>query len=428
MPRPAARILVALENPAKEDALVRLAATLATSPDAELHLAHALTPDETARNGDSARRHGLDHAAQVAAEVGVVASPHLVEGETVTEAILASAGEWGCNMMAMGWYADVDRRTILASTNRALAKSLDIDTLIFKEKSFHPARKILVPTGGGGHSLMGLQIADDLARAWGAELTVTRVARDAECRPENPILQRYCQQVRQDTEIRMRLLNIDAPIEVVLSPDVVRPIVDRASGSDLLVLGASNDWRQEEHLAGSIPDEIAYRAPCSVLMVRSRGPTPSQLSNIFWEQTIRLDLHPKDKWEAIDQMVDILVEEKQVPVSERDRVLAAARDRESESSTAIGRQTAIPHAPIDGLPGIIGALGICPDGVDFNGLDGQRVHFIFLLLTPLQNYRSYVPVLAQIATLMHSDEARSAFRKCQTPSELTAVIKRQEHR
>ena len=109
-------------------------------------------------------------------------------------------------------------------------------------------------------------------------------------------------------------------------------------------------------------------------------------------------------------------------------VLAAARARERQSSTAIGRQTAIPHAPIEALPGIIGALGICPEGVDFKGLKDELVHFIFLLLTPQQNYRSYVPVLAQIATLMHSDEARSAFRGCQTPSELTALIKRHEQR
>ena len=56
----------------------------------------------------------------------------------------------------------------------------------------------------------------------------------------------------------------------------------------------------------------------------------------------------------------------------------------------------------------------------------EPVHFIFLLLTPQQNYRSYIPVLAQIATLMHTEEARSAFLRCQTPSELMAVIKRQE--
>ncbi len=250
MTRSDARILVALENPSREDALVHLAATLASSPNAELHLAHALTPDESNRNGGAARK-GLDHAVEVAAEVGVVASPHLVEGETVTAAILDSAGEWGCNMMAMGWYADVDRRTILASTNRALAKSLDIDTLIFTEKSFHPAQKILVPTGGGGHSLMGLQIADDLAGEWGAELAVTRVARDAQCRPRDPILQRYRQQVREDTELRLRLLNIDAHIEVVLSPDVVSPIVTGVGSSCCWRGWSPTTWRKESSARAS---------------------------------------------------------------------------------------------------------------------------------------------------------------------------------
>jgi PTS system fructose-specific IIC component len=125
-------------------------------------------------------------------------------------------------------------------------------------------------------------------------------------------------------------------------------------------------------------------------------------------------------------MVDVLVEEKQVPSSQRDTVVAAAREREQKSSTSIGRETAIPHAPLPDLPGIIGALGVCPDGVDFNGIHGDAVRYIFLLLTPQQNYRTYIPVLAQIAALMHTDETRNAILHCETPSELTALIKNQE--
>jgi mannitol/fructose-specific phosphotransferase system IIA component (Ntr-type) len=107
-------------------------------------------------------------------------------------------------------------------------------------------------------------------------------------------------------------------------------------------------------------------------------------------------------------------------------VLAAARGREEKSSTSIGRETAIPHAPLPDLPGIIGALGVCPEGVDFNGVHGDVVRYIFLLLTPQQNYRTYIPVLAQIASLMHTQETRNAILRCQTPSELTALIKNQE--
>ena len=422
MPKSAARILVALENPATEDALVRLAATLATAPRGELHLTHVVTPDQAPRPGLEDQ---LRSAACLAAGMGVSAVPHLVHGDTVKGAVEDGIKRWSCDILLMGWYGDVDRTTVLSSPNRELTKALDVDTLIFKDKGFETARRVLVPTGGGTNSLLGLEVAHQLARAWSSEMLAVRVARYAGAREDAPLLERYCRQLGDDLEMQLRLLEIDAPSRVVPASEVVAPLIELAREDDLLVLGGSNDWRQEEFLAGSIPDEIAYKAPCSVLMVRSRSPGGNRLSSIFWEHTIRLDLHPRDKWEAIDQMVDILVDEKQVPPSQRDTVLDAARARERKSSTSIGRETAIPHAPLPGLPSIIGSLGICPEGVDFSG-PGGAVRYIFLLLTPQQNYRTYIPVLGQIASLMHADETRGAMLQCQTPSELTALLKSRE--
>ncbi len=423
MPKSALRILVALEDPAMEDSLVRLAATLAREPRGELHLTHVVTPDSPPRPDAQA---ALERAAELAAEMDVGAIPHLVHGSTVTGAVEDALQRWSCDVLMMGWYGDVDRTTVLSSRNRDLAKTLDVDTLIFKDKGFGGIRRLLVPTGGGTHSLMGLEVSQQLAHTWQAQMLAIRIARDSACRPDDRILQRYVQQITDDLRLQLRLLDIDAESEVIPAREVVATIIDMAQEDDLLVLGASNDWRQEDFLAGSIPDEIAYKAPCSVLMVRSRNPGNYRLSNIFWEHTIRLDLHPKDKWEAIDQMVDVLVEEKQVPPSQREMVLAAARGREEKSSTSIGRETAIPHAPLPDLPGIIGALGVCPEGVEFNGLNGDVVRYIFLLLTPQRNYRTYIPVLAQIASLMYTEETRSAILHCETPSELTALIKNQE--
>ena len=422
MPRSAVRILVALENPATEHALVRLAATLATEPRGELHLTHVVTPDQPPHPGVEEQLQG---AADLATTMGVDAIPHLVHGDTVTSAVQDGLERWNCDLLLIGWRGDVDRTTILSSRNRDLTKSMDVDTLIFKDKGFVAARRVLVPTGGGTHSLLGLEVAHHLARTWSSAMLAVRVARHARPQPGDPLLERYCRQLRDDLQMQLRLLDIDAPHQVVPATEVVAPLIDISREDDLLVLGGSNDWRQEEFLAGSIPDEIAYKAPCSVLMVRSRSPGGNRLSSIFWEHTIRLDLHPRDKWEAIDQMVDILIEEKQVPQSQRGTVLQAARARERKSSTSIGRETAIPHAPLPGLPSIIGSLGICPAGVDFSG-PGGPVRYIFLLLTPQQNYRTYIPVLGQIASLMHTDETRNAILHCQTPSELTALIKGQE--
>ena len=71
-------------------------------------------------------------------------------------------------------------------------------------------------------------------------------------------------------------------------------------------------------------------------------------------------------------------------------------------------------------------MGILPQGVDFEGTTDEQVHFIFLLLTPQQNYRSYIPILAQIATLVRTDGAPEALLASQTPAEVTALLKRQE--
>lgn len=423
MPDSVTRILVPLEDPDVEEPLVRLASAVAAARQGHLHLVHVVTGD--GEEGGEAEA-SLARAASLADAVGVQVTPHLIRGDTVSQAIQDASRQCACSMMIMGWHRGLDRDAVRTAKNLALAKTLDVDTIILKERSLGEVRRILVPTGGGGHSIMGLQVAQQLARTWNAEMRVVRIARDHECRQDDPILQRYCAQIYEDTQLKLQLLGISAPIEIVPSSDVSESILSRAADSDLVVLGVSNDWLQEEHLAGSIPDEIASRSPCSVLLVRSRSATKARLSDIFWEHTIRLDVQAADKLQVIELLVDTLVEEKQVPAAERDNILAAARRREEQGSTAMGRETAIPHAPIPDLPAIIGALAVCPEGVAFDEAGQQLVRYIFLLLTPQQNYRSYIPVLAQIATLMHDDEARARFLDCQNPAEVTALIKKQE--
>jgi mannitol/fructose-specific phosphotransferase system IIA component (Ntr-type)/nucleotide-binding universal stress UspA family protein len=423
MPSTQLRVLVPLEDPSTEAALVELAAALANPPWGELHLTHVITPNAKKIADVDVL---LAQRAEDAMELGVGALVHIQNGEDVTQEIRRAIERWSCNMMLMGWKADVESTAILAAANRALTKDVDVDTLIFKERNFAPAKRILVPTGGGPHSLLGIQIAYDLAQTWGAELEILRIARDPRCDPNDPLLRRYCSQLTQDTHLQLDLLGIDVPLTIIPSTEVVPAIIEQSKGHDLVVIGASNDWRQEEHLGGSIPDKIANRVPCSALMVRSAVANTMHLSRIFWEQMIRLEMRPKDKWDAIAQMIEVLIEEEQFPSTERQMVLDAAIGREQQSSTALGHNTAIPHAPIPNLPGIIGCLGICPEGIDFENKNGEKVHFIFLLLTPQQNYRSYIPILAQIASLVRNDDTRRALLTCQTPSEVTAQLKKQE--
>ncbi len=416
------KILVPLEHPDMEGGLVRFAAAMAQTRGGEMHLTHILEDGESSETAESL----LQQATAVATDQGATAIPHIVRGPNVTKGIQEAVTQWDCNMMIMGWYRSVDKLSVLAAQNRDLAKEVRLDTLILKERDLGKAKRILVPSGGGSHALTGVQIGYELAQLWDSELEVLRIARDRRCNPDDPILQRYCEQLREESNLQLSLLNIDTPTTILPASDVVSTVVERASSDDLVILGASNEWRQDEYLAGSIPDEITNKASCSVLMVRSTLPNRPSLTDIFWVNTIRLDLRSKSKWEAVETLVDALVDEKQVPASQQQMVLETAMARERETSTAIGHEIAVPHARIPNLPGVIGCLGICPEGIDFEGPYAEPVRFVFLLLTPQQNYRSYIPVLAQIATLMRPDETRQEFLRCQTPTEVTALIRRQD--
>jgi nucleotide-binding universal stress UspA family protein len=57
--------------------------------------------------------------------------------------------------------------------------------------------------------------------------------------------------------------------------DVIEAILQEVDEGmhDLLVIGASNEWLVKSLLAGPLPDAVAARATCSVLMVRRYEPT-----------------------------------------------------------------------------------------------------------------------------------------------------------
>src|SRR6476661_1821124 len=62
-------------------------------------------------------------------------------------------------------------------------------------------------------------------------------------------------------------------------------------------------------------------------------------------------------------------------------VVAEILRRESLGSTGIGRGGAIPHSRHEGLPRLIGTLGLSKAGIPFDSIDEQNVRMVFLFLT-----------------------------------------------
>ena len=125
--------------------------------------------------------------------------------------------------------------------------------------------RVLVASGGGPHARFGLRLAASLARAGDGTVTVFRAVSTTEgvhTEAESEALVKTAE----------RVIGRDPPVEarVTVSSSVVDAIVEETQrgGYDLLIIGGSDERTVKSLLFGTIPDTIAGRAPCPVLVVR----------------------------------------------------------------------------------------------------------------------------------------------------------------
>ncbi|MEM9660628.1 MAG: PTS sugar transporter subunit IIA, partial [Planctomycetota bacterium] len=95
---------------------------------------------------------------------------------------------------------------------------------------------------------------------------------------------------------------------------------------------------------------------------------------------IRTNLEVDAKEEAIRGMASALLDAGKVPEDQFESIVEAILKREELGSTGIGRGVAVPHTKHPSVNELVGAVAVSEDGVDFDSLDGEKVHLLFLLI------------------------------------------------
>lgn len=98
--------------------------------------------------------------------------------------------------------------------------------------------------------------------------------------------------------------------------------------------------------------------------------------------------------------------------------------REGLGSTGIGRTVAIPHTRFEGLPRLIGTLGISRSGIPFASIDHKDVHLVFLLLSRPDDPAPHLQALDQIVRVTERDEFITEMMRCQTHEAMWDLIER----
>ena len=168
-----------------------------------------------------------------------------------------------------------------------------------------------------------------------------------------------------------------------------------------------------EELTGEIRDEF-------------EPPPTLTLSETLVEEAFVPELKETDRSEAIREVLEKLHAAR--PVFNKEDALKAILKRESNFSTALGHQTAFPHARLPGLSKPIIGVGISQEGISFPSADNQPVKVIFLILTPFNEPTSQLNILSLLSNLISNLTLRKRLFSAKTPANLIDIARTFENK
>ncbi len=151
-----------------------------------------------------------------------------------------------------------------------------------------------------------------------------------------------------------------------------------------------------------------------------------RIADLLQKPGILVNFKAQDKTDALTRLAHYLASlyDLKTPEYVAQKVLA----RESEMSTGIGYGIAIPHARIDGLDRLYMVAASISEGIEFDAIDEQPVHLIFMMLSPTNTSVDHTRILSSLSRIMSYEEIRTGLREAQTPDEFLEIIVRGEDR
>ena len=148
------------------------------------------------------------------------------------------------------------------------------------------------------------------------------------------------------------------------------------------------------------------------------------ISDILRPSMIRLDLKSASKEELFEEMVQMYVSAG--IVKDREGAVMALLEREAKMSTGISSGFALPHGKIPEVKGVQLALGVVPEGMDFESLDDEPVYVVIMLFSEPGNPTPHIEALSEISRLLLIPGFLDRIRAAKNAQEVLKVIRAEE--
>ncbi|MCK4401212.1 PTS sugar transporter subunit IIA [bacterium] len=153
-----------------------------------------------------------------------------------------------------------------------------------------------------------------------------------------------------------------------------------------------------------------------------------RLTDFINKDAVCIDLKSNDKTAVLYELVDILLKSGGIKNgnSNKEKLFNILCEREKLGSTGITNGAAIPHGKSDMVKRITIAIGISPNGVDFDSIDGGKTCIFALLIAPSSSAAPHLRALARIARLFKNKIFRHVLINTKSPEDVIKLIATEE--
>lgn len=132
----------------------------------------------------------------------------------------------------------------------------------------------------------------------------------------------------------------------------------------------------------------------------------------------------ENKDDVINELIDLLNGDQHV--IDLEEVRKCVFEREEKMSTGVGKGFAIPHGKTNSVTDILAAFGKSTTPIEYNSLDGEPVHLVFLLIGKETLLAKHIKLLSRISRLMNNEEFRKKLIEAESKESILKIFQEEE--
>lgn len=153
----------------------------------------------------------------------------------------------------------------------------------------------------------------------------------------------------------------------------------------------------------------------------SNDETQTESEQVFHEKVITIEDAEMSRDDAIDKLIHTLKHHNFI--DDEEMLKEAVLKRESESTTAIGMNVAIPHAKSNVVKQPVVAVLKNKHGVEWESLDETQPKIIFLIAVPNDSSDTHLKLLQRLSRTLMDDETREKLINAESTEAIYNILK-----